>query len=615
MDYPSIVNTGELEDPIGEYSVASQENANRYPGPTGFFSYYLERAMSGIESSSLPSELKRARKIGLIYVHKLPYSLYIPYCTGHSLQRLLKKGLRTPTIAARPARHLDSFFDHVANYLVTMQHYFSGAQAFSAAELYAGPFIRREGRNQRYLEQQVQRLVYNLNFPSRAGMQTPFTNLTIQLDASRRALDEERAVYGGEDESQLGAYLEEGKKFVVALSNVLREGDARGQPFTFPIPTLMTTSRILYDDPELFEAVFGTASRKGSFYWLNTRVVNPDASYAMCCRISIDLRELSLAGVPLSPEGPPTQLERMRFGGLWAVPDVTGSVEVITLNLPRLAIESGGDDSRFLELLYFTLEVVRLGGDWFRSRLSSLIGRYPHIYSMILDYLSEFPATHFNTVGILGLPEAAAIVEGEPRLWLEGSRSDFLRAADWMRRVVDHVVEVVRGWAASTGIPWNVEEVPGESAAARLAQRDALLHPDILNYLPDPDDPVYSTSVAPYYGQLTLPERIEVEARVQKSFTGGVMMHIFLGEEPDPEALAKFTRRLSETDLVYWSFTPVVTVCETCGKSFTGAYRKCPHCSSRHVELWSRIVGYYRPLSNWSRPRRREFSLRVHYAI
>jgi len=185
-------------DIIEEYaswnSLEVLENANRYPGPSGFFTYVTEKALKQ-QLDIIPSPVVRAHENGLIYVHKLPYSLFIPYCTGHSISRLLKKGLRTPTIMARPARHLDSFSDHVANYLITLQHYFSGAQAFSSVEWYAGPFIRREGRSFKYIKQQVQRLVYNLNFPSRVGMQTPFTNFTVALDAPKKMLEGDYAVY------------------------------------------------------------------------------------------------------------------------------------------------------------------------------------------------------------------------------------------------------------------------------------------------------------------------------------------------------------------------------------------------------------------------------------
>jgi anaerobic ribonucleoside-triphosphate reductase len=621
------------KDPLIEYvrwnSLDVNENANRYMGPTGFFSYLLEDYMMKTLLDLLPTPVLKAHMDGYIYVHKLPYSIYIPYCTGHSIARVLEKGLKTPTIISRPARHFDTYVDHIANYLITLQHYFTGAQAFSSVEWYAGPFIRRDKLSYEQVKQQVQRLIFNLNYPTRVGMQTPFTNFTVTLDAPKKMLEGDYAVYDGKKVAPLGEYYEEAKTFLLALTDILYHGDMYGQPFTFPIPTLMVTARMIWDEPEIFEAIFKTAAHRGSFYWLNTRVVDPDASFAMCCRINIDRNELLYAytskpkglglGFSLKKdleeqrEETLKKIEQQRFGGLWAMPDITGSVNVTTVNLPRIALEARGDDARFWEIYDDVLRLVRMSEEWFRRRYVSLMNKYPGFYSMIKEYLREFPASHFNTIGILGLPEAAAIYLREPKLWFEGSRKDWLRAANIMKKMVEYAVKHARAWMRETGTPWNVEEVPGESAAAKLAIKDVKRYPEVLEYLSDPENPIYSTSIAPYYGSIELPERIEIESIVQKTFTGGVMMHIFLGEEPDPEALAKLTRRLIQTDLIYWSYTPAITHCNKCGRTFTGLYRRCPVCGSEDVEIWSRIIGYYRPLKNWNPFRRKEFWTRRHY--
>ncbi len=620
-------------DPIVEYakwnSIDVNENANRYMGPTGFFSYLLETYMRRDLLSLLPNDLLQAHFDGYIYIHKLPHSLYIPYCTGHSVSRMLKKGLRTPTIVSRPARHFDTYVDHIANYLITLQHYFTGAQAFSSVEWYAGPFIRRENLEYRAVKQNIQRLIFNLNYPTRVGMQTPFTNFTVTLDAPKKMLEGDYAIYDGKEVDPLGEYYEEAKTFLLALTEILYEGDTFSQPFTFPIPTLMATAPMIWEEPEVYEAIFKTAARRGSFYWLNTRVVDPDASFAMCCRINIDRNELLYAyngkpkGVGLNfsikkdleelHEESLKMIEKQRFGGLWAMPDVTGSVNVTTINLPRIALESGGNDARFWEMYDRVLELVKKSEDWFRKRYVTLMTRYPGMYMMIKEYLTEFPSSHFNTIGILGLPEAAAILMREPRLWWEGSKKDWLRATELMNKMVGYAVMKAREWMSESGTPWNVEEVPGESAAAKLAIKDVERFPEVIDYLSDPENPIYSTSIAPYYGELELADRIEIESMVQKHFTGGVMMHIFLGEEPDPEALARLTKRLIDTDLIYWSYTPAITHCPRCGKTFTGLYRRCPACGYEGVEIWSRIIGYYRPLKNWNPYRRREFWTRKHY--
>lgn len=566
--------------------------------------------------SLIPAEGREAHFSGDIYIHKLPYSLYIPYCTGHSTARLLEKGLKTPTIISRPAKHFDTYVDHIANYLITMQHYFSGAQALSSVEWYAGPFIRKEGLDRRKIRQNIQRLVYNLNYPSRVGMQTPFTNFTVTLDAPKEMLEGDHAVYDGKKLEPLGEYEREAKEFFIALTEVLREGDAIGQPFTFPIPTLMVTAKMLWDDPEVFEAVFTTAAKRGSFYWLNTNVVDPDASFSMCCRLVIDKNEMKDVfsfNASNTKEQWLNEVERQRFGGLWAMPDVTGSVNVTTVNLPRLALKANGDDDKFWEEYERVLQVVRETTDWFRERYVRLITNYRQMYQMIHLYLEEFPSSHFNTIGILGLPEAAAIYLNEPGLWTEGTRKDWLKAAELIKEMVEFATARAREWMKESGTPWNVEEVPGESAAAKLAIRDLREFPWLKDYLSDVGNPIYSTSIAPYYGSLELGDRIRIEEKVQRSFTGGVMMHIFLGEEPDPEALAKLTKRLMKTDLVYWSYTPAVTVCNDCNHSTTGLHTHCQRCGSENVEIWSRIIGYYRPLKNWNPFRKKEFWTRRHY--
>ncbi len=618
-----------VKDPLEEYiawnSLEVNENANRYLGPGSFFAWLLEEKIKYESIQLLPRHIARAHMDGLIYIHKLPHSVYIPYCTGHSISRLLRKGLRTPTVVSRPARHLDTLVDHIANYLITAQHYFTGAQAFSSVEWYSGPFIRRDGLGFKDVKQQIQRLLFNLNYPTRIGLQTPFTNFTITMDAPKKMMEEDRAVYGGEDAGVLGDYEEEAKLFLKALSHVLLEGDSVGQPFTFPIPTLMATASWIWEDPELHELIFKVASKRGSFYWLNTRMVDPDASFALCCRLAIDKNELKHVfnngskfslkrDLGVAKEDYWSRIERQRFGGLWAMPDVTGSVNVVDINLPRLALEARGEESRFWELYEERLKLVKEAVEWFRNRYVSILKQAPGFYGLIAEYMEEFPSSHFNTVGIIGLPEASAILMGEPKLWLDGNRKDWLRAAELMRRMVEFATDRAREWMRETGVPWNVEEVPGESAAPKLALKDMKLYPELAEYLPA--EPLYSTSVAPYYtDSMTIPDRIEVEARVQKYFTGGVMMHLFLGEEADPEALAKLAKRIVETDIVYWSFTPAITHCNDCGATVTGLYRACPKCGSGNVDVWSRIIGYYRPLRNWNPYRRKEFWQRKHYGL
>ena len=343
-----------------------------------------------------------------------------------------------------------------------------------------------------------------------------------------------------------------------------------------------------------------------------------------CCRLAIQRTELrfTMRGLRLSKtdlealrEERVKMMERQRVGGVWAIPDTTGSINVIDVNLPRLALEASREESRFWELYDQALQLVAGGLMWFRQRYMKLLRKYPSMYSMILRYLPAFPATHFNTIGLIGLPEAVAILMQNPKLWFEESRREWAQATNLMKKLVEHARRYAREMMLKTGEPFNVEEVPGESAAAKLAAKDLRRFPELAEYLPDAEEPVYSTSIAPYYGAVDLGDRVWIESQVQKYFTGGVMMHIFLGEEPDPEALAKLTKKIMQTDVIYWSYTPAITFCPRCKTAFTGLYTACPKCGCGDVEVWSRIVGYYRPLQNWNPARRREFWHRRHYTF
>lgn len=605
------------------------DNANRYFSPTGLFNYVTENVLKQATMNMLPPKVYKAHVEGYIYVHKLPYSLFIPYCCGHSVKRFLEKGLYTPTIYSKPARHFNTYVDHIVNYLSSMQQYFTGAQSLNAVEYYAGPFIERDNLGFNGVKQEIQRMLFNLNFPTRIGMQTPFTNFTIVLDAPNRMIKEDRVVYNGVEDGVLADYVDEAIVFVKALAANLYEGDGRGSLFTFPIPTIMATSKVIYEDPELFHYIFETTALRGSFYWLNTRMVDPDSSFAMCCRINIDRKYLAeLASLSQKyvlkkeleelHEHMLRRIESIRSGGIWAIPDITGSIGVITINLPRIAFESRGEDQVFYEKLDNVLDIVREGLIWMRKQYHTLASKYPQLYTMPLTYIPEVfrleNSPFFSTIGIIGLPEAAAICLQEPKLWIEPLTERLNEATNVMEKIIDYIVSKAREWSIESGIPYNVEEVPGETAAFKLALKDLHKYRDLEEYVEHGGAIFYSNSVVPYYTDLGLSMRIEIESRIQKKFTGGVMMHIFLGEEVDPEALAKLTKRLTYgTDLVYWSYTPAITICRKCGWIGVGVYSECPKCGSREVEVWSRIIGYYRPIKNWHPMRRKEFMTRIHY--
>ena len=604
--------------PLGEL-IGRSVNSNEYSGPNKLLLEAAERYLweSIVEKVMLP-EMMKAHYEGVVYVHKLPQSAFLMYCNGNDFSRVLRKGLKTPTIVAGPARHYNVAMAHGANFLAMMQQYWTGAQAYGSLELWAAPFIAKEHLTDEEIRQGIQTLYYELNLPWRPGMQTPFTNITVTYTESKYMLDQPAIIGGTATSDRLGDFLDEARRWLIQLGKVLQRGDALNQPFTFPIPTLMATAKDFYEDAELFDAVFGTAAKMGSYYWLNTKVVDPDGSFAMCCRYVVDKKmvTLSFSGLRLSrlEEEREKELEQMakgRLGGMWAIPDITGSIGVITVNLPRIALEAKGDLDKFMELLEQRTWQVASWLAWWRKHYETLLRMYREFYSMIWEYSPEWTKTHFNTIGAIGMPEAAAILLNDPETWTSDDDGIKEEAIKIEEKMIEKMAEVAREATMRFKQPFNVEEVPGETAAAKLYMNDLKVFPEVKKYVPEGVD-MYSTSIVPYYSEVSLWKRIKWEARVQQKFTGGVMMHIFLGEMPDPEALARLTQKIMDAGVVYWSYTPAISVCKN-GHKTVGIYTTCPRCGAP-TEIWSRIIGYYRPVKNFNPFRRKEFFHRRHYS-
>jgi len=600
------------------------ENANTNFSYSNFRNYLFEKLVEtpSVLSSYLPPDAVEAHYKGDIHIHKLPDSLWIPYCIGWSYRRILEKGLQTPSVVSRPARHFDTAVSHLANFFFMAAQEFTGAQATSAFDLYTAPFVARDRLSHDRVKQALQAMLFELNYPARAGYQSPFTNITLVLDTSRDMLEGD-AIVGGERVGSLGDYLGEALEVSKALFELYLEGDAVGQPFTFPIPTLMLTKNFDWEGRrwgELTDLIFETLARRGSAYLLNGYASNVEALYAMCCRLTIDVNHAVNHGLKLSYADEEDAFERFlkaREGGkafgIWALPDATGSIGVVTVNLPRIAALSEGEWGVFEELLRERLQLARkvLLAWRVRYERSLRTGLMP----ITKVYLGHFNH-HFNTFGLIGLPEAAANFLRDPKVWLEGSARSIREAVEVERRMVQLVREFAEECEEVDGFLYNVEEVPGESTGYKLALADRQLfggRDDVL--IPsDGSAPFYSNSVVPYYADVPIYQRAVWEGEVQQEFTGGVMMHLFLSEQPDPKALKSLVHRIAtNTKVVYFSITPTISVCRECGWRAVGTHWQCPKCGSA-TDVWSRIVGYYRPVRQWNPGKRAEFALRKQYA-
>ena len=599
-----------------------KENANTNVSFGGFVGFVFSKLMrtGHILREVLPGEAVSLHADGAVYIHKLPLSLWIPYCAGWNLGMLYRQGIRSMSVRSRPARHFDTAVSHLVNFFYLTANEWSGAQAVGSLDLYLAAFARRDNASRRFIRQSLQRLVFELNYPSRIGYQSPFTNATLSLDTLRTMLGAP-AYVGGEEVGVLGDYLEEAVVVAEELLSLFLGGDADGKPFTFPILTMMITPRFDWEGKRwggLTDLLFEVLAKRGSFYLLNGYAVDVEGLYAMCCRLTIDTKKLSSIGFSVARDEEEDRYEalRKRRGphGVWAMPDATGSIGVVTLNLPRAAFLSRGYIDLFYDKLLSWLRVARSVFDVWRIRYEKALrgGLMP----LTAQFLGGFHA-HYNTIGLVGLPEAAMHLVGVgPDDW-ETHGKELVMV---MKNIVYYIRQVVEEWMEENGTLWNVEEVPAESAAYKLAMKDIqLFWPSakrgdifipILN-----GEPIYSNSIVPYYVDVPLHRRVEWESEVQPEFSGGVMAHLFLGEATDPRALKKFVRSIVEnTKIAYFSITPVLSFCEKCGWRGIGTYETCPNCGAE-TEVWSRIVGYYRPVKMWNRGRRAEFKMRKHYRI
>jgi len=602
---------------ISDIDWEKRENANHTVSYSNFRNYLFEKLVKRKEvlAGYLPPAAVEAHFNGDIHIHKLPDSLWIPYCAGWSFRRILEKGLKTPTVTSAPAKHLDTAVAHLVNFFFMGAQEWTGAQAISAFDLYTAPFVHADRLGYEQVKQILQGMLFELNYPARSGYQSPFTNITLVMDTSRDMLEGD-AVVGGVRVGSLGDFVGEALVVGRALFELYSAGDAVGQPFTFPIPTLMLTRNFDWSGRrwgELTDLIFEAVARKGTAYFLNGYASNVEALYAMCCRLTIDVSKLELR---LKPE-----LEEVGAAGtrgIWAIPDGTGSIGVVTVNLPRIAFRSRGEWASFEEGVERALSLARSVLAVWRRRYEKMLraGLMP-LTRLYLGHLRN----HYGTFGIIGLPEAAANFLRSPRLWLEGSQREMLEAVSTEKKMVECVVKRVKEFEELDGVLYNVEEVPGESAGYRLALADSSLFRESAERgeLCTPSDGsavFYSNSVVPYYADVPLHVRALWEGEVQQLFTGGVMMHVFLGEQPDPEALRKLVHRLATTTkLVYFSITPTLTTCTRCGRTTTGYHKACPHCGNPNPDHWSRIVGYYRPVKNWNPGKKAEFKMRKQYGI
>ncbi|HTZ40287.1 MAG TPA: ribonucleoside triphosphate reductase [Syntrophales bacterium] len=541
-------------------------------------------------------EIKKAHSDGDFHIHDL--SLLSVYCVGWDLYDLLIEGFRgvTGKVESRPAKHLRSALGQVVNFFYTLQGEAAGAQAFSNFDTLLAPFIRYDKLGYQDVKQALQEFIFNINVPTRVGFQTPFTNVTLDVNVPKHYSDRNVIIGGKPRKETYSEFQEELNLFNKAFLEVMAEGDAKGRVFTFPIPTYSITKNFNWDNP-LMEGLWEMTAKYGVPYFSNfvNSDMSPEDARSMCCRLRIDNRELVKRG-----------------GGLFGSNPLTGSIGVVTLNMPRLGYMARSEEEFFerLEKLMYhakeSLEIKRKVLENFTDR--NLYPYTKHYLRGIKERMGSYWKNHFSTIGLVGMNEACLNLMGRTIAEREGM--------DFAKRVLDFMNAKLLEYQAETGNNFNLEATPAEGTSFSLARIDKEKFPDIISANENGGPAFYTNSTQlPVNYTDDIFEALDLQDEIQVKYTGGTVFHTFIGERlADPIAAKVLVRKICETyHLPYFTLTPTFSVCPDHGY-IRGEVAACPDCSAV-TEIYSRVVGYLRPVKQWNKGKQAEFELRQTYSV
>lgn len=533
-----------------------------------------------------PPEVGQAHRDGDLHIHDL--DMLSGYCAGWSLRTLLAEGLNgvPGKVDAKPAKHFSSAIGQIVNFLGTMQNEWAGAQAFSSFDTYMAPYVRLDGLDYRQVRQGIQELVYNLNVPSRWGTQTPFTNLTFDWTCPADLREEVPFVDGEPCEFTYGELQHEMDLINRAYMDVMTEGDASGRVFTFPIPTYNITEDFPWESPNA-DRLFAMTAKYGLPYFQNfiNSEMNPGDVRSMCCRLQLDLRELLKRG-----------------NGLFGSAEQTGSIGVVTVNCARLGHRYAGDEESMLKELDRLLDLARTSLELKRTTVARLLdqGLFPYTrrYLPSLD-------NHFSTIGVNGINELVRNFTGDAH---DLTHPDGHAMAV---RILDHVRARMVEFQEETGHLYNLEATPAEGTTYRFAKEDRARFPGILQAGTD-ENPYYTNSSQLPVGFTDDPfEALARQDELQTKYTGGTVLHLYMSERlSSAEACRELVRRaLSTFRLPYLTVTPTFSICTAHGY-LAGEHPTCPTCGAT-CEVWTRVMGYHRPVSSFNVGKKGEHAERV----
>lgn len=589
---------------IQEVDWKVKENANMAYSLQGLNNY-----ISSIVSSKYwmnrvyTPDIKTAHESGDFHIHDL--QLVAAYCCGWDLQDLLRRGFTgvPGKVACKPAKHLGSALGQMVNFIYTLQGEVAGAQAFSNFDTLLAPLVRSDKLPYEKVKQEIQSFVFNMNVATRVGFQTPFSNITLDITCPKNLRNEAVVIGGVPQKETYSEFQEEMNMINRAFAEVMTEGDASGRIFTFPIPTYNIGKGFDWKDKR-FDAIWEMTAKYGIPYFANfiNSDMDPDDARSMCCRLRLDNRELHKRG-----------------GGLFGANPLTGSVGVVTINLPRLGYLSK-TKKEFFQKLNHLMDLAKESLETKRKLVESLTdkGLYPYtkVYlEAIKMRRGQYWSNHFSTIGLVGMNEALLNLIGKDITSKEGNKL--------AEEILVHMRDRIIGYQKETGNLFNLEATPAEGTSYRLAKLDKDKYPDIIFANSEKDvkdiiDPYYTnSSQLPVSFTEDIFEALDLQEGLQTKYTGGTVLHGFLGERiNDIETTKNLVRKIAEKySLPYFTLTPTFSICPVHGY-LIGEHYTCPKCViEQKTEVYSRVVGYIRPVQQWNKGKQAEFGDRKEYVV
>ncbi len=536
-------------------------------------------------------EIAAAHRNADIHIHDL--SMLTGYCAGWSLRQLITEGLGgiNGKITSSPANHLSTLCNQMVNFLGIMQNEWAGAQAFSSFDTYLAPFVKVDNLSYKEVKQNIQSFIYGVNTPSRWGTQAPFTNVTLDWTVPEDMAEQYCVVGGKTLDFQYKDCKKEMDMVNKAFIEVMLEGDANGRGFQYPIPTYSITKEFDWSENENNKLLFEMTAKYGTPYFSNyvNSDMKPSDIRSMCCRLRLDLTEL-----------------RRKNGGFFGSGESTGSVGVVTINMPRIAYLAE-DKEDFYKRLDHIMDISARSLHIKREVITKLMenGLYPYTKR----YLGTFD-NHFSTIGLVGMNEA-----GLNAKWLRKDLTD-PECQEFVKECLNHMRNRLIQYQEKYHALFNLEATPAESTSFRLAKHDKKKYPDIINASKEGETPYYTNSShLPVGFTQDIFEALDIQDELQTLYTSGTVFHTFLGEKlPDWKAAANLVKKISDNyRLPYYTLSPTYSICPEHGY-IVGEQYTCPKCGKK-TEVWSRITGYYRPIQNWNDGKAKEFKDRKEYAV